>query len=103
MKDRGSTPVIAPDLLWKLVDEDAVVISVQAGEVQVLNSVGTAVWRMLAESKAIDEIETFLVSHFDVTEEKAHDDLTSFLHELSERDLLTWEGEAHTESPGDHR
>ena len=85
------TPRIAPDLIWRLLDDDAVVVSPRVGKVRVLNGVATVIWKLLAEKKSVDEIETHLVAHYSVSLEQARQDLESFLSDLGERELVTWE------------
>ena len=91
MTPNESSPKIASDIVWRLLDGNAVVVSPRAGEVRVLNSVGTAIWQRLVEKEDLAEIEAFLQDHYDVTEERVHSDLLSFLEELTERGILVWD------------
>jgi hypothetical protein len=91
MTDSGPVPRIAPGLLWRLLDDDAVVVSPREGQVRVLNGVGTVVWRLLAEQKGIDDIADYLVTHYGITLEQARNDLEKFMNDLGEREMVVWE------------
>lgn len=81
-------PRIAPGLVWRLLDDSAVVVSPRSGEVRVLNPVGTTIWQLMVEQHTLPEIEAHLVAHYDVSRERAHEDLQSFVEELVQRDIL---------------
>ena len=85
------TPKIAPSLIWRLLDDDAVVVSPRVGKVHVLNGVGTIIWQLQADPKTIDEIKYYMVSHYDIALEQAHIDLQKFLNDLSDRGMVIWE------------
>ena len=86
-----SSPRIAADIVWRLLDNNAVVVSPAEGEVRVLNPVGTAVWQLLVENEDVSAIESYLTLNYDVTQDRAHGDLVSFLESLTERGILVWE------------
>jgi hypothetical protein len=79
---------IDPDIVWRMLDENAIVVSARDGEVRVLNQVGTAIWQLLVEETDLATIEQYLTNHFDVEQARAHDDLLTFLEALSERGIL---------------
>lgn len=85
------TPKIAPDLIWRLLDNNAVVVSPRVGEVRVLNGVGTIIWQLLVEGHSTSDIEEHLVEHYDVSPEQARRDLDGFFGDLTERGVLVWE------------
>jgi hypothetical protein len=91
MTQEERVPKIAPDIVWRLLDGNAVVVSPREGEVRVLNSVGTAIWQRLVENDDLLQIEEYLESHYDVTQQRVHGDLLTFLEELTERGILVWD------------
>lgn len=86
-----TTPRVAPDLIWRLLDDNAVVVSPGAGEVRVLNQVGTVIWQLLVEENSTGEIENFLISNYEVSQTRAKNDLQLFFDDLIERGILIWE------------
>lgn len=87
----SKTPKIAPDLIWRLLDSNAVVVSPRVGEVRVLNGMGTVIWQLLVDQNTPAEIVDHLVENFAVTREEAGSDLQTFFADLTERGVLIWE------------
>jgi hypothetical protein len=82
------TPLIAPDLIWRLLDDNAVVVSPQVGDVHVFSQTGSTIWQLLAKQKNLNEIEEYLVNHYIVNREEARRDMESFIYQLQELGLL---------------
>jgi hypothetical protein len=79
---------LAPELIWRVVDDNAVVVMPQAGKVRVFNRIGSVIWRLLAEQYNTADIAAYLTAHYNVTPEQAGHDLRHFLAELAARGLL---------------
>lgn len=82
---------IAPDLIWRLLDNNAVVVSPRVGEVRVLNGMGTVIWQLLVDQNSPEEIVDHLVKNYTVSREKATHDLQGFFADLTERGVLIWD------------
>lgn len=80
---------IKPNLIWRQVDENTVVVTPQSGQMRVLNGVGSTIWQLLADNQSKEAIIAHLVAHYTVTVEQASIDLDKFLAELEERGLLS--------------
>lgn len=96
MNSSRGIPKAAPDLVWRLLDDNAVVVSPRLGEVRVLNRVGTVIWQNLIEGSSPADIEEYLVTHFEVSRHKARSDLDKFFDVLAETGVLVWECEDQT-------
>jgi hypothetical protein len=83
-----TVPDIAPEVIWRVVDDGAVLITPEAGKVRVLNEVGTAIWKLIDGRRSVAEIERALVGLYNIAQQTAHDDLYAFLDELTERRLV---------------
>ncbi len=90
MTKTTSQPQIANDLIWRLLDNNAVVVSPHVGEVRVLNGIGTVIWQLLVEKKSPEQIEDFLVANYDVSHEDAQRDIQAFFKDLTNRGILIW-------------
>lgn len=86
-----SEPRVAPDLIWRLLDDNAVVVSPRVGEVRVLNGVGTVIWQLLVECRSRKDILTHLVANYQVSPEQAAADLDRFLLDLAGRGVIVWD------------
>ncbi len=91
MNSTRGIPKVAPDLVWRVLDDNAVVVSPRAGEVRVLNRVGTIIWQLLIEDNSPTDIEEYLISHFDVTRQHAKSDMQTFFDDLTNRGVIIWE------------
>jgi hypothetical protein len=81
-------PQIVPDLIWRVLDNETVVLSPSDGVYCVLNSLGTEIWQLLSEQHSLTDIEHYLVKNYEVSEEQAREDVARFLTDLAQRGLL---------------
>lgn len=65
-----------------------VIVSPGVGKVRVLNGMATVIWQLMAESKSIDEIQEYLIAHYEVTIEQTQEDLQLFFTDLKDRGLI---------------
>lgn len=84
----GNRFQIAPGLIWRLLDDNVVIVSPGVGKVRVLNGMATVIWQLMAESKSIDEIQEYLIAHYEVTIEQTQEDLQLFFTDLKDRGLI---------------
>lgn len=84
-------PSVTSEVIWRQLDDNAVIVSPDSGEVRVLNSIGTVIWQMLIKGRSVTDIVTHLTDHYQVTAAEAEHDVTLFLKELKNRDLISWE------------
>jgi hypothetical protein len=83
-------PTIVDEIIWRKLDDNAVIVTPSSGEVRVLNDTGTVIWLMLTENQPVANIVTRLVNHYHVTPKQAQQDVVLFLQELHERGLVLW-------------
>lgn len=84
----NTIPKIAADLIWRLVDENVVVVSPEKGDVHVLSPTGTQIWQLIADKKEVSEIETYFVKRYIVSQEQARADIYEFINNLQGLGLL---------------
>jgi hypothetical protein len=83
-------PTSSPGVIWRILDDSAVLVSPEAGQVRVLNEVGTTIWQLIDGENTLAHIEAELIRHYGISPERARADLHTFLANLAERGLLTW-------------
>ena len=83
-------PVIHPELTWRLLDGEAVIVSPTSGEIRVLNQVGAEIWQLLVNGSTVEKIEAVLIGQHNLSPEQAHADVSAFLEDLLCCGLITW-------------
>ncbi len=86
--DWSKYPAPHPQVAARTVDEAAVIVLADSGEVTVLNAVGTRVWELADGSRSIAEIIAAIEAEYEVTAEQAQRDVTDFLQTLNEAGAL---------------
>lgn len=81
---------IVPEIIWREMDGNAVVVSPKDGQVRVFNEVGTIIWQRLVAGDSLATIKDRLVQTYDISPQQAHQDLDSFLKELKKRGILNY-------------
>lgn len=84
----SNTYRLRPDVRFRIVGGEAVVLRQDEAEVLVLNGVGSEMLRLLAEGLELDEIEECLLEMFEVEREELGRDLTEFLERLESVGVL---------------
>ena len=79
---------MASGLIWRLLDDNAVIVTPKSGEVRVFNEVGALVWQMLVDEVSLNEIKEKVVTEYDVSEAQAVTDINLFLDELRHLGLI---------------
>lgn len=75
-----------PDVAWRTVEGQAVLIHNREGVVQVLNEVGTYVWEHFDEG--VERITSGLAELYEVSPDMVKSDVQEFMRELSESQLI---------------
>ena len=71
-----------------MFDHDLVVLDLDKGEYYSLDEIGRVFWHGLEQGKSLEEVADEIVGRYDVTREKALDDLAALCKTLVERGLV---------------
>jgi hypothetical protein len=77
-----------PDVLFRDLGGEAVLLDLEAGTYFGLNEVGTAIWNRLAAGARLGEIHTKLVETYDAPAERLWEDLLALVRELARQGLV---------------
>ena len=80
-------PTIAPQVVWQVVVDEAVIVDLRSGITLGLNPAGTFIWSQIGGRDA-SEIAAATARHFEITNEAAQSDVERFLNQLRERELI---------------
>ena len=72
----------------RLVDDQALIVLTQRGEVLVLNASGTWLWNLLGEVCSVRNLTTWLAERLRLTEAQASADVRAFVVSLLEIDAI---------------
>jgi len=81
-------PLRSPDTAFRIIENEAVVVSCTEGTARVLNETGARVWELLDGVRGIDEIIEIIIADFKVSKEEARADIVEFLKELIEKKMV---------------
>ena len=78
-----------PATAWRVIEGEAVIISLDSKVFRGLNSVGSRVWELIDGRRSVDEIVARIVAEFEVTAEVAARDVAVFVDQLLQKQLVT--------------
>ncbi len=79
---------VKENILWKIVDLEAVIVDPGREEYYFLNPTGTDIWEMMSMGRSFDEIRGELCGRYEVSPGEAEKDLRDLTSELKERGLI---------------
>jgi hypothetical protein len=78
----------APDVMFRLVGEESVLLDLKNNRYMGLNAVGTRMWNMLIGSESIQHAFDSLLAEYDVPADLLRQDVDQFLTDLLEQGLV---------------
>jgi hypothetical protein len=86
----GNSPVGKPnpDLLWRIVGDEALLLDTASGNYFSLDPIGTEIWKRLNYGEAIDDIAPDIARRYGMDETQVREDVDDLLIEL--RDAGAW-------------
>jgi hypothetical protein len=78
-----------PATAWRLIEGEAVILSLDTKMLRGLNPVGSRVWELIDGRRSVDEIVEQIVREFGVARERAAEDVGAFVRDLLGRGLVT--------------
>jgi hypothetical protein len=77
-----------PDVAWRLVQEDALLVDPHTGRIFPLNPVAARIWTLMDPSRQVSEIVEILVNEFDAPPENVREDAYEFIEKLLDANLV---------------
>jgi hypothetical protein len=82
-------PVPNPEVVGRIVDNEAVLVLPGKGEVKVLNEVGARIWSLVDGRRSIEEIAKQIFAEFKVSQPEAEQDVADFIQQLLVKGIIT--------------
>jgi hypothetical protein len=79
----------SPRTAWRVIEGEAVILSLDTKAFRGLNPVGSRVWELIDGRRNVDEIVEAIAREFDVVRERAAEDVRAFVRALLDRGLVT--------------
>ena len=79
---------VAPDIRYRVIDEEAVVVRQREGDVLVLNQVAARVLQLVGQGLSPTEIGDRVTGEYEAPEVVIRDDVERFLAELEDLNVL---------------
>jgi hypothetical protein len=83
-----SIPVLHPSVIGQIVDQEAVLVLPEQGQVKVLNPVGARIWTMIDGIRTVREIAALISQEYEVDTAQAEADAIQFISDLHQRKVL---------------
>lgn len=84
----NSTITRNKDLLSGLVDDEAVIMSIESGNYHMINETGRRIWELLEKPRTVAELCDILAEEFAVDRETCQKEVQRFLEALQTRQVV---------------
>lgn len=74
--------VLIANAAWRIIDGQALLASYSEGKLHLLNEVGTRIWELIQDERAVGEIVDGICEEFEVRRDDARKDVQTFIAEL---------------------
>ena len=86
------SPIPHPDLIWRFVDDELVIVRPSDGQIRVLNSVGAFIWQSMDGRRTVSDLASLVCAEYEVSLSEAESDVEDLIDPLAENGLVLWTG-----------
>jgi hypothetical protein len=83
-------PAHHPQAIWRVIEDETLILNLDTGQVSVLNPVGGQIWELMDGNWNMDEIVGYVGQAYDVPRQQVEQDVERFVQELLSREMLCW-------------
>lgn len=80
---------VSPSVIYRDVSGEVVLLNLQSGVYYGLDPIGSRMWQLLMEQRALDDVCAVMVEEYDVSVDVLRADLARLVDELSSKGLVT--------------
>ena len=88
MITESTTLTVSKDVVFRDLDGESVLLHLESGRYYGLDEVGSRIWTLLTKGETIAEIETQLLSEYEVEQSRLHSDIVKLLREFMNNGLV---------------
>jgi hypothetical protein len=85
---RDAVLTLSPDVIFRELDGESVVLDLSSGRYFGLNAVGTRVWQLIRQGQPVDGLIRAVTSEYDADVDAVERDVLALLEELKTRGLV---------------
>ena len=85
----NSIPIRTENVISRQIDDEAVLVSPEKGEVKVINQTGALIWENCDGHTTVGQLVDLVCREYQVSREAAEADVVEFLEALAERGLVS--------------
>lgn len=75
--------------VWRIIDNQAVIVSPMDSEITILNEAGTLIWKLIDGAREINQIAKELCREYEVSQEEVKKDIEEFIEDLMHKKMVT--------------
>ena len=83
-------PVPDSELVWRLVDDEMVIVRLSDGQIRVLNDIGSFIWQLMDGRRTVSDLACLVCAEYEVSQQEAEDDIQLFLGPLIQDGIVCW-------------
>jgi hypothetical protein len=96
----NAAPQPHPDVAWRRVDDEAVLVHLKTNRIYSLNPTGARLWELISAGNDREAAEAALIEEFDVEEGELRNEVAAVLEELVKEGLIREAARRPEETPG---
>jgi hypothetical protein len=96
----NAAPQPHPDVVWRRVDEEAVLVNLKTNRIYSLNPTGARLRELISAGNDREAAEAALIEEFDVEEGELRNEVAAVLEELVKEGLILEAARRPEETPG---
>ena len=81
-------PSPSEGLVWRVVDDELIIVRPGDGDLLVLNQVGAFIWQAMDGRQTVADLSQLVCNEYEVSPDQAQADVEDFLNELESQGLL---------------
>lgn len=79
------------DILWKIIDDETMILNKKTGWYYSLDEVGTQIWRLFHNNKSVLETAEKISSKYSVNLKTAEKDILDLINKLKKENIIAFE------------
>jgi hypothetical protein len=84
-------PLPNPEVVGRMIDNEAVLVLPGKGMIKVLNEVGGRIWTLIDGKQSVEAIAAKIHGEFKVSQSEAESDTLAFIQQLWDKEIITVE------------